>query len=53
VRNKNEILIVRREEKEYKKWLSGQKSELSDDRSKSELKPLRDFWSSDKLVWIL
>ncbi len=39
----------RREEKEYKKWLSGQKEDLTDNTAKKELKPLRDFWNSEQL----
>ena len=43
--------IFRREEKDYKKWLAGQKSDLPDETEqiKKDLKPLRDFWGNDKL----
>ena len=43
------IFISRREEREYKKWLLGQKEDLSDESAKKDLKGLRDFWSSDTL----
>ena len=43
------ISVCRKEEKEYKKWLAGQKDDLADDDAKKELKPLRDFWNSDHL----
>ena len=42
----NLLPFSRREEKEYKKWLAGQKEDLEDDSAKKDLKPLRDFWSS-------
>jgi hypothetical protein len=42
-------IVFRREEKEYKKWLSGQKDDLKDETAKKDLKPLRDFWNSDHL----
>ncbi|XP_066249322.1 protein KRI1 homolog [Euwallacea similis] len=36
-------------EAEYLRWLAGQGEELKDENIKSELKPLKDFWSDPKL----
>lgn len=41
---------IKKEESDYRKWLSGQKADLEEDPSaKNELKPLRDFWNNDQL----
>ncbi|KAL1501635.1 hypothetical protein ABEB36_006930 [Hypothenemus hampei] len=36
-------------EMEYLNWLSGQSEELQDEKMKSELKPLKDFWNNPNL----
>jgi len=38
-----------KEEEDYKQWLAGQSEHLEDENVKSELKPLKDFWSNPKL----
>lgn len=36
-------------ESEHIKWLAGQTEDLQDDETKSELKPLKDFWNDPNL----
>ncbi|CAG9764401.1 unnamed protein product [Ceutorhynchus assimilis] len=36
-------------ESEYLQWLTGQNEELKDDKIKTELKPLKDFWNDPNL----
>ncbi|XP_054277611.1 protein KRI1 homolog [Macrosteles quadrilineatus] len=38
-----------KEEKDYKEWLKGQKSEAPDEEVAKEMKPLRDFWTNPDL----
>lgn len=37
------------EEAEYKKWLKGQQSNLTDETVKQDLKPLKDYWADSNL----
>ncbi|PNF39018.1 KRI1-like protein [Cryptotermes secundus] len=40
---------VEKEEEDYKEWLKGQREELSDKKTESELKYLHDYWNNPSL----
>jgi protein KRI1 len=42
-------MFQEKEEEDYKEWLKGQKEELSDKKTESELKYLHDYWNNPNL----
>ena len=40
---------VKKDEEDYRSWLSGQKDSLKDEDTEKDLKSLREFWNDDKL----
>jgi protein KRI1 len=42
-------VLQEKEEDDYRQWLKGQKEELTDKKTESELKYLRDYWNDPKL----
>lgn len=42
-------VLQEREEEDFGEWLKGQKEELSDKKTESELKYLRDYWNDPEL----
>lgn len=38
-----------KEESDYKKWLSGEKNKLEDEKVEKDLKPLKDYWNNPNL----
>nr|XP_022902585.1 protein KRI1 homolog [Onthophagus taurus] len=40
---------LQKEDEDYKQWLLGQKEEIDDQETQTNLKPLKDFWSDPKL----
>lgn len=43
-------MLQEKEEEDYKEWLKGQKEELSDKKTESELKYLHDYWNNPSLT---
>jgi protein KRI1 len=42
-------VLQEKEEEDYRQWLKGRKEELTDKKTESELKYLRDYWNDPKL----
>jgi len=42
-------VLQENEEEGYREWLKGQRDELSDKKTESELKYLHDYWNDPKL----
>ncbi|CAH1113712.1 unnamed protein product [Psylliodes chrysocephalus] len=38
-----------KDESDYKKWLSGEKNKLGDEKVETDLKPLKDYWNNPNL----
>nr|CAG4640015.1 EOG090X05XL [Daphnia pulex] len=48
VRPKSEIQ-KEKEEEEYKEWLKGRKEDITNEETKKQLEPLKEYWSNPKL----
>nr|CAG4637003.1 EOG090X05XL [Ceriodaphnia reticulata] len=42
-------LLQEKEEEEYKEWLKGRKEDISNEETKKQLEPLKQYWSDPKL----
>jgi protein KRI1 len=42
-------VLQENEEEDYREWLKGQREELSDKKTESDLKYLHDYWNDPKL----